>query len=131
MGYNKYSIIGFSEGARIALLMATKYPKIIDSLVLSAIKTSTTTKELKAFFASKSVDKWSEKKLKAYLNVYESKDEIQKLWNRFHKFAEFLTQYFPEGLYKDKYHLVRCPVLITHGDRVCNQINHSEMHKMN
>ena len=117
MGYDKYSIVGFSEGSRIALLMAAKYPESILNLVLSAIKTVPSSKGLSAL----PIEKWREDSLKDYLKVYETKDEIQKLWNRFVKFEEFYSQYFPEDIYKGKYRLVTCPVLLTHGDKVCNK----------
>ena len=68
--------------------------------------------------STQSVDKWKKDRIQELLRVYESKEEIQKLWNRYLKFAEFYTQYFPEDLFKGKYHLVKCPVLLTHGDQV-------------
>ena len=118
LGYDKYSIIGLGEGARVALLMAINYSQSITSIVLSALKTYSSNKGLAALLSTQKVDKWSRNKLDAYLKVYESKEEIQKLWNRYLKFAEFYNQYFPEDMFKDKYHLVKCPVLLTHGDKV-------------
>ena len=119
LGYDKYSIIGFSEGARVALLMAAQYPMSVRSLVLSSIRTRISNNELSAILQNKSINKWTQNKVKSYLKVYETEEEIQKMWNRFIKFVEFYNQYFPEDIFKDKYELVRCPVLITHGDKVC------------
>ena len=74
--------------------MAIKYIDCITSLVLSVIRTQISSKGLKAFLSNKSVDKLSQQKLKELLEVYENKNEIQKLWNRFLKFNEFYKLLF-------------------------------------
>ena len=123
MGYNKYSVIGWSEGAKVALLMAIKYPESVQSLVLTAISTHYSKKGLNSMLSSQSVDKWPKDKLKDYLNAYKSKDEIQSLWTRFIKFIEHYIQYFPEDIFKDKYKTVKCPVLMIHGEQVNENID--------
>ena len=75
---------------------------------------------MKALMASKTVEKWPKKKIDAYLTVYESKEEVQKLWNRYLKFVEFYPQYFPEDIFKPNVGKIQCPVLFTHGDMVSN-----------
>ena len=119
LGFKKYSIIGWSEGARVGLLMAIKYPESVESLVLTAISTYVSETSHKFFAKTQRVDSWSDDKIDTYLRSYESKEEIQKLWTKFTSYVLYYNQYFPQDIYKDKYHLVKCPVLIFHGDRVC------------
>ena len=98
--------------------MAAKYPQSIHSIVVSGISTTQSIRGLSALLSTQTVDKWEKKRLEPYLKAYGTKDEIQKLWNRFLKFIEFYNQYFPEDIFKDSYDLVKCPVLIVHGDNV-------------
>lgn len=118
MGFDKYSIIGWSDGAKVALLMAIKYPESVQSLVLTAISTFVSQNSCKFFETTKNVETWSSERIEAYLRSYESEAEIQRLWTKFAEYVKYYNQYFPEDIYKNKYHLVKCPVLIFHGDRV-------------
>ena len=125
LGYDKYSIIGYSEGAKVALLMTTQNPDSIDSIVLSAFSSQTSNKGFKALLATKNIDKWSKTKINSYLEAYKSKEEIQKQWNRYLKFVEFYNQYFPENIFKNKCKSIRSRILFTHGDMV---FTHSFIH---
>ena len=118
LGFNKYSIIGYSDGARVALLMAAKYQDSVLSLTLSAMSTIYSGKNLSALTLTKTVEKWKKDKLEAFLKVYGTSDELQKIWNRFLKFVEYFNQYFPIDFWKNKINLVKCPVLLFHGDKV-------------
>ena len=119
-------MIGCDEGAKTALVLASKHPTHVKTLVLIGISNRNSTKYFKGLQAIKSVDKWPESKLQKYLRAYESKEEIQRLWNRFVNYVEFSTKAIgygqntptnPDQL-KDHYKSVNCPVLIVHGDQV-------------
>ncbi|CAG2109202.1 unnamed protein product, partial [Medioppia subpectinata] len=118
LGYERYSIIGWSDGAKVALLMAVQYSQCVESMVLTAISTYVSDSCLKFFKSAQNIECWGEEKVNAYLKCYETKTEIQNLWNRFVRFAEFYNQYFPEDMYKNRYHLIQFPVLVLHGQRV-------------
>ena len=123
MNIKKFSIIGWSEGAKVALLMAAKYRNSVESMVLVSVFSQLSIKGLNTLLTKKSVDSWNKDKLQAYLKVYGTKDEVQKLWTRYLKFVEFYNQYIPDDIFKNKYNLVTCPVLIVHGDKVRVKIN--------
>ena len=118
LGYDKYAIIGWSDGAKVALLMAIKYNECVESLVLTALSTYISKNCLKFFESTSNVKTWGNDKLNAYLRGYKSIEEIQSLWTKFVNYVKYYDQYFPRDIYENKYHLVKCPVLIFHGDRV-------------
>ena len=118
LGYKEYSIIGWSDGAKVGLLMAIKYSDSIKALVLTALSTYVSEKCHKVFESTKNVETWGYDRIEAYLRSYESKEEIQKLWTKFTDYVLYYNQYFPEDIFKNKYDLVKCPLLIFHGDRV-------------
>ncbi|CAG2178044.1 unnamed protein product, partial [Oppiella nova] len=115
LGFQKYSIIGWSDGAKVALLMAIKYPKCVESVVVTAISIYLTDSAIRFFKTTQNIESWSKDRIDCYLRCYETKAEIQTLWTRFAKYIEYYNQYFPEDIYKDKYDLIRCPVLVMHG----------------
>lgn len=98
--------------------MAAKYPKSVESLVLTSIWSQVSIRTINHMVANKSIDKWNKNTIANYLKAYESKDDIQKMWNRYVNFFQFYSSYFPGDIFKDKYELVRCPVLLCHGDKV-------------
>ncbi|CAG2118604.1 unnamed protein product, partial [Medioppia subpectinata] len=110
LNYNKYSIIGWSDGANVALRMATKYRQSVESLILVSVYTYVTNDSLKALTSSQSVDNWSKQKLNSYLQSYDNKDVIQQLWTKYVRFIEYYNQYFPEN--KNNYQSIKCKTLL-------------------
>ncbi|CAG2172511.1 unnamed protein product [Oppiella nova] len=119
LGFDKYSILSWSDGAKVALLMATLYPESIESVILTSVYTYISNESLKLLLSSQSVDNWHKDKLESYIKSYGKKEVIQQLWTKFIKFAEYYNQYFPES--KNNYHLIKCRVLIVYGekDKMC------------
>jgi len=117
LSINAYSIVGWSEGAKVALLMAIRYPTEVEALVLVGITYYMSNRNIASLKANQSVDKWPKSKIEDYLRGYDSKEEIQKQWTRYLNFAEFYNQYFPEDIFKGKYQNVKCYTLIVHGDK--------------
>ncbi|CAG2122173.1 unnamed protein product, partial [Medioppia subpectinata] len=109
LNYNKYSIIGWSDGANVALRMATKYQQSVESLILVSVYTYVTNVTLKLLMSSQTVNDWNKHKLEAYLRSYESKDVIQQLWTRYIKFIEYFNQYYPES--KNAFQSIKCKTL--------------------
>lgn len=98
--------------------MAAKYRQSVESLVLVSVFNQLSNRGLSAMLAKKSVDSWHKDRLKHYLKVYGTTDELQKLWSRYIKFVEFYNQYIPDDVLKNKYKLIACPVLIVTGEKV-------------
>ena len=117
-GVSKYTVLGWDEGAKVALLMAIRYPTEVEALVLIGITSNYNNKNLKALKDLTSLDKWPKNRVQNYLRGYDSKEEIQKQWNRYIQFVEYYGQYFPEDIFQDKIKSVDIPVLFVHGDKV-------------
>ena len=61
---------------------------------------------------------WGSAKIECYRRAYDSDDKIQDLWRKFVKWCERIKLYYGDEMFKDKYHLVKCPVLISLGEKV-------------
>jgi len=101
LNHDKYSVVGWSEGAKVALLMAIRYPTEVEALILTGITSYMSNRNITALKSIQSVDKWPKVKLENYLRSYASKEEIQKQWNRYLDFAQFYNQYYPEDIFKE------------------------------
>ena len=98
--------------------MTIRYGSEVEALIMMGITNYMSNKNITALQAIQSVDKWPKSRIDNYLRAYDSKEEIQKQWNRYLQFAEFYNQYFPEDIFKGKYQRVKCPILLVHGDKV-------------
>lgn len=49
LGYEKYSLVGWSDGAITALIMAAAYPEVIDKIVVLAGNAYVTSKDIKLY----------------------------------------------------------------------------------
>ncbi|CAG2109203.1 unnamed protein product [Medioppia subpectinata] len=58
LGYERYSIIGWSDGAKVALLMAVQYSQCVESLVLTGISTHITDRCLRFFRSAQNIGCW-------------------------------------------------------------------------
>ncbi len=118
MGYENFSVLGWSEGAKVALVMAVNHPNCIKSIIMCGIITFPTEKNIKNILSTKNIDDWGREMINNYLRAYKDCDEIQELWDKQLKFIANFGKYFPNGICNNKLNGIKCPVLIIHGDRV-------------
>ncbi|XP_054157420.1 valacyclovir hydrolase-like [Oppia nitens] len=127
LGYESFAVIGWSDGATAALWMACKYPKAITKMVISSVVAYPDTKVLSALKAMGSVDKWPKQRLDNYLRSYTSKEELQKLWDKYLMFYEHIKTYFASDTNESVYKFINFPVLILRGDKDnITSMSHSE-----
>lgn len=112
-------MLGWSDGAKVALVMANKYSYQIKAVVLMGIITFATERGTKNILATKNTKYWDQEMLNNYLRAYKDEEEIQSLWSRHMDFIANFGRYFPNGLCNNDFSAFRCPVLIVHGDLVC------------
>lgn len=133
LNYNSYYAIGWSDGAKSAILLAILYPSRIQAVVASGIFVYCTKLNLLPFMRMQSVNLWDTNMLARYCEVYEQ-DELQKLWDTHINFIKdlmvkmkALVEAKPEikdiklaihDKLMNGLNCIRCPVLLIHGDKV-------------
>ena len=55
---------------------------------------------------------WGSAKIECYRRAYDSDVKIQDLWRKFVKSIDNFKHYCVDDMFKNKYHLVKCSVLI-------------------
>jgi pimeloyl-ACP methyl ester carboxylesterase len=99
-------------------VLAINYPTNVKSIIVWGILAFISEKVYRILLSTKNVDNWGREKIENYLKIYSNRNEIQELWDRHMNFVVNYRKYFPEGVFKNKFHLIECPVLIIHGDKV-------------
>lgn len=130
LGHKTFSVLGWSEGSKIALLMAVLYPNIVLSVVSVATVIYLTPATLFALLSTANIKHWPEDRLERYLAIY-SFEELETIYRTYTKMAEdcmenghkfgLLVQagkekrFFCHPRLIDGVQDIRCPVLICYG----------------
>ena len=110
--HDRFAIIGWSDGANIATIMAATRPERVSKLVVFGGQSFLTAEEIAAFNDIRKISAWSPRAAQAMRAVYG--DELDELWDRYVAGQEAL---FNAGgdLYAGLLAQVTCPTLVLHG----------------
>ncbi|CAG2108450.1 unnamed protein product [Medioppia subpectinata] len=117
LGFEKFHVIGWSDGAIAGVWMACKYPGVVTRMAVHGILCTLYPQTIYVLKSTRNVEGWPKERLDNCLRSYESKEDIQKLWDRHLKFVDYFNSYFPQDTNISKYLKVNCPILVMHGDR--------------
>jgi valacyclovir hydrolase len=114
LGHEQFSVMGWSDGANVAVLMAIQEPSRVQRLVLWGGNSFLTEEEIQAFQAIRCISSWSPRAAEAMRLTYG--DELDELWERY---VIGLEDLYRSGgdICGSRLHLVRCATLILHGDK--------------
>ena len=112
LGHERFAIIGWSDGANIATIMAASHPERVSKLVVFGGQSFLTAEEIAAFNDIRKISAWSPRAAEAMRAVYG--EELDDLWDRYVDGQEAL---FRAGgdLYAGLLAKVTCPTLVLHG----------------
>lgn len=109
LGYDKYSILGFSDSGRTAMVLAARYPDVIRKLVVWGTCSFVGPKEKKTLTLCRDVTGWSNERRNIFEPIYG--EDLQMVWGRWvdenNKLEDFATH-----LLKD----IKCKTFILHGE---------------
>lgn len=112
LGRERFSIIGWSDGGNIAVIMAAERPERVMKLVVFGGQSFLTPEEITAFNNIRKISAWSPRAAEAMRAVYG--DGLDALWDRYVTGQEAL---FNAGgdLYRPLLANVKCPTFVLHG----------------
>jgi valacyclovir hydrolase len=112
LGHQRFSIIGWSDGGNVAVIMATERPERVASLVVFGGQSLLTAEEITAFNNIRKISAWSPRAAEAMRAIYG--EALDDLWDRYVAGQEAL---FNAGgdLYRPLLKKVRCPTFVLHG----------------
>ncbi|RWS13813.1 valacyclovir hydrolase-like protein [Dinothrombium tinctorium] len=117
LGHNFYSVLGWSDGGKTAVFLASKYPAVVDKLVIWGVVPFGLPHTNRAFAATKNMTFWDPAVKKRFTDVYG--DELEVLWNK------LVDDCFRNGIGNQNHIIIadsvvdkiHCPCLIMHGDK--------------
>eukprot|EP00164_Ancoracysta_twista_P009595 GFYU01014256.1.p1 GENE.GFYU01014256.1~~GFYU01014256.1.p1 ORF type:complete len:321 (+),score=48.65 GFYU01014256.1:45-1007(+) len=122
MGYSKYVLLGWSDGANASVLHAAKYPAHVTTLVMWGGNSFVTQEDVDACAATRDINNWSERMRNGLVSVYG--EDSQRMWTDWNDcFERFLSERSGDVCMKECAD-VKCPTLLLHGakDPLCPAI---------
>jgi valacyclovir hydrolase len=114
LGHERFSILGWSDGANIAAIMAAQEPERIAKLVMFGGQSFLTAEEIAVFNTIRKISAWSPQAAEPMRALYG--DGLDTLWDRYVDGQEALFQ-AGGNLYREHLSQVRCPAFVLHGAR--------------
>ena len=112
LGHARFCVLGWSDGANVAAIMAAQAHTRIDRLVMFGGQSYLTAGEIAAFNAIRQISAWSPRAAAAMRAVYD--DGLDALWERY---VDGQVALFEAGgnLYRERLTEISCPTLVLHG----------------
>ena len=114
LGHQQFSVMGWSDGANIATIMAAEKPQAVTKLVVFGGQSFLTPEEIEAFKAILKISAWSPRAAQVMRAIYG--DGLDGLWDRY---VDGQVALFQAGgnLYRERLADVRSPTFVLHGAR--------------
>lgn len=112
LGHQRFSAIGWSDGANVGTIMAAFRPERVERLVVFGGQSFLTAEDIATFNSIRRLADWAPKPATTMRGIYGA--ELDRLWERYVQGQEALFEAGGDlyGLLLGK---VRCPVLVLHG----------------
>ncbi|CAH2002068.1 unnamed protein product [Acanthoscelides obtectus] len=113
--YDKYSVLGWSDGGHSGMITAAKYPDHVEKLVVWATNAFITEQEKEVFRKMIDISAWSEQMKAPFIEVY-TEEIFQDMWR---KWCNNLIEVEKNGGNICTHLLphIKCPTFILHGDK--------------
>jgi valacyclovir hydrolase len=113
LGLHRYVILGWSDGANSATILAARYPERVTQLVVWGGNAYVSEEDLHGFQSMRSLATWSERAIAPLRLTYG--EELQPLWESYITGLENIRANGGD-LYRSDLSRVKCHSLILHGD---------------
>ncbi|OQR84498.1 valacyclovir hydrolase [Achlya hypogyna] len=115
LGYEKYSVLGWSDGANAAVILAAEYPAHMERLVLMGGNAFISDEDIELYNAIADVKTWGATQRDNLAQVHGGLDKLQERWTEWiatmntinDSGGDICTSYLPD---------VKCKTLVLHGE---------------
>ena len=112
-GIEKFSVLGWSDGAIAGLILASLFPDSVRSLVVWGGNAYVSKEDIECYSKIRNLSKWSKKMFEPLEQEY-GREGLHQLWN---SWLDVLEEVYHSGgnICKDMLSKIKCPTLILHG----------------
>lgn len=115
LGFDKFSVIGWSDGANAAVILAAKFPEAVKKLVIFGGNAWVEQEDIDAYEATRDVKaNWSKRMLDLHVPVYG--EELQPMWDGF---CDAMKGIMARGgdINKEEAISLTCPTFVLAGEK--------------
>ncbi|CAL8069613.1 unnamed protein product [Orchesella dallaii] len=113
LGFPQYSLLGWSDGANTACVVAAKFPDAVKKLVIWGGNSYISDEDMKLYKQVENLDNWSDRMKAPLIKVY-GEEYFRKSWAEWN--ALFATLHKNGGdIFKNELPRIQCPTFIIHG----------------
>jgi len=116
IGFDKFSVLGWSDGGICGMIMAAKYPESIEKLVIWGSNSYVVKEEIEQYEKIRDISKWSGKMKAPLIEMYTEKG-FQDMWNGWCDALQEIYKSRNGNICKELVDKIQCPVLVLHGDK--------------
>ncbi|XP_076655009.1 serine hydrolase BPHL-like [Halictus rubicundus] len=116
LGFPKFSLVGWSDGGIISLIIAGTFPEDVRKLVSVAANAYVTPQEVEIYNKFRDIDSWSEKMRAPLIEIY-GVDYFREIWTGWVDAIVRIAKKQNGDLCKDLLPKIRCPTLIIQGSK--------------
>ncbi len=114
LGYERFCVMGWSDGANVGAIMAALRPQRVERLVVFGGQSFLTPEDIATFQAIRKIADWAPKPAATMRAIYGA--ALDGLWDRYVDGQELLFE-MGGDLYGLLLAKVRCPVMVLHGGK--------------
>ncbi|XP_038076338.1 valacyclovir hydrolase-like [Patiria miniata] len=116
LGHDRYSVLGWSDGGIIGIIMAATYPDHVQKLLVWGGNAYVTEKDIEAYEATRDISKWSERMRAPMVEMYGA-EYFQKLWSGWIDGIRTICTENRTDICMADCRRITCPTLIVHGEK--------------
>jgi len=113
LGYDRYSVMGWSDGANSACILASRYPKAVEKLIIFGGNSYVTKEDCDMVNSTRDLKNWSARMLASLTPVYG--DDLQPMWERYCDGFVNLLKHNKPVIKVEELEAISCPVFLLHG----------------
>ena len=116
LGHEQFHVMGWSDGANAAVLLADAHPEAVRKLIIFGGNSYITEEDIEAYEATRDIEtSWSQRMKDTHVPVYG--DELQPMWS---SFCDGMKGMFEAGgdICQEQAKGLKCPTLIMGGEKV-------------
>ncbi|XP_076655558.1 serine hydrolase BPHL-like [Halictus rubicundus] len=116
LGFPKFSLVGWSNGGLMSLILAGTFPENVRKLVSVAANSYMTSQDIESYNNIRDINAWSERMRESFIEIY-GVDYFRKIWTGCVDAVVRIAKKQNGDLCKDLLPKIRCPTLIVHGSK--------------